>query len=99
MEQPGKYHVVVFDHWDRYMDDDGPSEPLGIFDTYEEALALAWELVRRSVEHEGFDYDRWLDFGDDASIRCPEGTEHPRFSSSRHAKVLCEVVANGPMRE
>ena len=83
-----KYVVLVYDNF-HYMEDDNTYEH-GQYDTYEEALAAAQSIVRESVESHNCDLKLHRQFGDDAILLCPAGTEHPPFRASEYAAELCE---------
>ena len=82
---PSKFQVIREDNY-HYQDDDY-RRSMGMFDTYEEALAVAVEIVTESVQEcaEGKEsadeiLAAYKSFGDDAWIMpTPEGVE--RFSA------------------
>ena len=79
----------------------------GGFDTFEEALARAKELVDKSLRWERWQcenqndpeelYDRYMDFGDDPFIKlCPKGAH---FSAWEYAKTRCKEICEEPLFE
>lgn len=80
------YKVRVYDNF-HYMDA-SESYVSGEFATYEEALAHAQVIVRRSCEEHAFDMAGYVMFGEDPAIEGPE--DCPIFSAREFARQLCE---------
>lgn len=88
METQTKYRVLVVDNF-HYMEEDNTYEH-GQFESYEEALSAAKKIVEESVASHKYDLHMHRQFGDDAILMCPPGTEHPRFKAWEYAEELCE---------
>ena len=93
MEPTTKYRVLAVDNF-HYMEEDNTLEH-GQFETYEEALAAAQKIVEESVANHKYDLEMHRQFGDDAILMCPEGTEHPPFKAWVYAAELCDSFRIG----
>jgi hypothetical protein len=87
-----KFRLRVWDNF-HYMDESEAFDH-GEFDTYEEALAAAMQIVEESVAHHGFKMEEYAMFGDDSGIICPPGDSQPLFSARDYARELCEKHKN-----
>ena len=100
-----KYQVFTDDNF-HFMDESERSSD-GTFDTFDDAVSRAIELVDKSLRWERWQcenqnnpdelYDRYMDFGDDPFVRpCPEGAN---FSAWEYAKTRCKEICEEPPME
>lgn len=100
-----KYKIFTADNFHIYDEDDG-TDPSGSYETQEEALVAAKEVVDKSLRWERSQskdptdpielYDRYQDFGDSPVIR-PE--TDPPFSAWDYAKTRCIDICKEPIQD
>lgn len=98
------YRVYTYDNFHMYDEDDDGAELRGKYDTSEEALRAAKQIVDNSLRWERTQcknpadsdelYSRYISFGDSPSIR-PDTT--PYFSASKYAKSRCVDICKDPV--
>jgi len=102
----GKYCVYTYDNFHMYDEDNDGADLRGEYDSSEEALSAAKQIIDNSLywEHSQCKnpadpdelYSRFLSFGDSPAIR-PD--IEPHFSVSAYAKQSCVEICNKPSDE
>lgn len=82
------YRIRVWDNF-HYQDDDEAYWLQEEFETEEEAVARAKQIVYESCKDVGFELAQYTMFGDDPAVFGPPDTPRVKFSGREYAREIC----------